>query len=250
MFSHQHRRRWYRWGLVVAVMSLVLGGGCTTMGGPSGRTGSNGSDSPPAAKLKPAQQIAQLQSREKELEQQVKNLSIKLEAETAARESLERRLEVAQTAREEAIREVVRIRDRIQGMASQAEATAMFAEARVILDRMEKEAFSGEALEQFDLGRSYLTRGKEALDADNPGGAAYLFDLITALYEGMKNINPRKVKIKVRIAALRESPSPSSPRKENLEQGTSATGLEKAKDWIKVKAASGKTGWIMKSQVQ
>jgi len=203
-----------------------------------------------AVKQEPAEQIAQLQSREKELERQVRSLSGKLKAEKVARDSLARRLEIAQAAREDAIREVVRIRARIQGMASEAEASAMFAEARVILDRMESEAFNEEALSELDLARSYMARGKDALDTGNPGGAAYLFDLIPGVYEGMKKTDPRMIKVNVRIATLRESPAPSSPKIDSLYWGESATGLEKSKDWIKVKISSGQTGWLMKSQVQ
>ena len=166
------------------------------------------------------------------------------------RESLTRRLEIAQAARGDAIREVVRIRARIQGMASQAEASAMFAEARVILDRMEEEAFNEQALEDLGLARSYMVQGKGALDKGNPGGAAYLFDLIPGLYEGLKKTDPRKVKVKVSIAALRESPMPSSPKISALYWGESATGLEKNKEWVKVKTSSGQAGWLMRNQVQ
>ncbi len=236
--------------LIVAVLSSFLAAGCATMDGVSGSAGVKGAENTQDTGLKADKQISQLQSREKELEQQVEDLNAELQAEKTMREYLERRLALAQEAREEAIREVVRIRDRIQGMASNAEATAMFAEARVIMDRMEAEAFSGEALEQLELARSYMKRGKEALDAGSPGGAAYLFDLIPGLYEGMKKTDQRVVRVMVKVAALRESPSSSAPRIENLAEGTSATGLEKNKDWIKVKTASGQTGWLMKSQVR
>lgn len=244
------RRQLLRLFLVLAVLSSFLAAGCATMGGVSGGAGMNGAEGTPDTELKQAREIARLQSREKELEQQVESLNAKLEAEMTMREYLGRRLASAQEAREEAIREVVRIRDRIQGMASNAEAAAMFAEARVIFDRMEAEAFGEEALEQLELARSYMERGKEALDAGSPGGAAYLFDLIPGLYEGMKKTDPRAVRVNVKIAVLRESPSPASSRIANLAEGTSATGLEKNKDWIKVKTASGQTGWLMKRQVR
>ncbi|MCJ7498993.1 SH3 domain-containing protein, partial [bacterium] len=82
------------------------------------------------------------------------------------------------------------------------------------------------------------------------GGAAYLFDLIPGVYEGMKKTDPRTIKIRVSIAILRISPTPSSEKVSSLYRGESATGLEKEKDWMKVKTSSGQTGWIMRSQTQ
>lgn len=197
-----------------------------------------------------ARQIAHLKRRVKELELQLRKLNAKSKAEQVARESLTRRLVIAQTAREDAIREVVRVRARIQGMASQAEASAMFAEARVILDRMEEEAFSTQAAEDLYLARSYMARGKGALDGGNPGGAAYLFDLIPGIYEGMKKADPRSIKINVSAAALRQNPVKSSRRLDTLYWGETATGLAIKKEWIKVKTESGQVGWLMKSQTR
>lgn len=197
-----------------------------------------------------ARQIASLETRVEELERRVRKQNSRSKAEKVARESLVRRLEAAQDAREEAIREVVRVRARIQGMASRAEASAMFAEARVILDRMEEEAFSAQALEDLSRARSYMARGKGTLDMGNPGGAAYLFDLIPGLYEGMKKSDPRTVKVNVSVAALRRSPAPAAHKVDTLYWGESVTGLAKKQDWMKVRTVSGQDGWLMMSQVQ
>ena len=249
-------------GIAVLCVTFLFITGCITTGGQSRKPGADTPTQPEVVEPQPmvkqeqaviqvqAQQIAQLESRKKELEKELRFMKSKLKAGNVARESLTRRLEIAQAAREEAIREVVRIRARIQGMASQAEASAMFAEARVILDRMENEAFNEESLAELDLARSYLARGKGALDNGNPGGAAYLFDLIPGVYEGMKKTDPRTIKVSVSIATLRISPAPSSEKVSSLYQGESATGLEKKEDWMKVKTSSGQTGWIMRSQTQ
>ncbi len=239
-----------RCGLVIAVLTLIFTTGCATMDGLFKRSDAEAPSEEQSVELETAQQITQLQSREKELEREVRSLSEQLKAEKVARDSLARRLEAAQAAREEAIREVVRIRARIQGMASQAEASAMFAEARVIIDRMEEEAFSAQALEDLHLARSYMARAKGALGSGNPGGAAYLFDLIPGLYEGMKKSDPRTIQVNVRIAVLRESAAPSAKKIGSLYWGESATGLEKNQDWIKVRSASGQVGWLMRSQVR
>ena len=249
-------------GLAVICVMFIFTTGCATMDGLFKKPETDGPSreqiveqeqalkQEQVVKQEQTEQITQLQSREKELERQARSLNAKLEASMIARESLTRRLEVAQAAREDAIREVVRIRARIQGMASQAEASAMFAEARVILDRMEEEAFNEQALEDLGLARSYMARGKGALDNGNPGGAAYLFDLIPGLYEGLKKADSRMVEVNVSIAALRALPKKSSPKVGSLFWGDSATGLEKSRDWMKVKASSGLTGWLMKSQVR
>jgi hypothetical protein len=237
-------------GFVFAVWAIIFTTGCSTMDGLSKKPEAEGSSMEQSAELEPAQQIAQLQSREKELKREIRSLSEQLKAEKFARDSLSKRLDIAQAAREEAIREVVRIRARMQGMASQAEASAMFAEARVIIDRMEEEAFNVQALQDLHLARSYMARAKGALGSGNPGGAAYLFDLIPGLYESMKKTDPRTVKVNVKIASLRESPAPSARKIASLYWGESAIGLEKKGDWIKVRSSSGQAGWIRWSQTQ
>ena len=164
--------------ILMMVLALSAGGCATTTGTSLSEPGPPGAGGDQDQVEETAGRSAGSQAVEDELRGRVRALNARLKAEIQARQSLERRLEVAHASREDAIREVVRMRARIQGMASEAEASAMYAEARVILDRMEEEAFNLEALEQLDLARSYMARGKSALDADNPGGAAYLFDLI------------------------------------------------------------------------
>jgi hypothetical protein len=245
---HKPVRGW----LPALVVILFLAPGCETTSGLSGGTATGKVKSQKqdqGAKTSPDQEVSRAQSSKKDLEMQVRSLEDQLRGERVARESLQRRLEIAQAAREDAIREVVRVRARIQGMASQAEASAMFAEARVIMDRMEAEAFSDEALDQLQLAKSYMDRGKNALDSGNPGGGAYLFDLIPGLYEGMKKGDPRLVEVKVSVASLRESPAPSSLKLESLPMGEQVSGVDKNDGWIKVKTSSGKTGWLMKTQV-
>ena len=245
--------------LVTAVCICFFAAGCATMKQepveampaeekPSGKAPEVGQDQ--AAFDEQAREIERLKARNKELDLQVRKLNSRSKAEKVARESLARRLEAAQAAREEAIREVVRVRARIQGMASSAEASAMFAEARVILDRMEEEAYSAQALEDLSQARSYMARGKGALDTGNPGGAAYLFDLIPSIYESMKKSEPRAVKVNVSVAALRKSPSSSSGKIASLYWGETVTGVSKGPEWIKVRTSSGQTGWLMWSQVQ
>ncbi len=207
-----------------------------------------------ARQLQEGERFKALQSRVKELEEEVRDLRTKLKGEQESaeisRNALIRRLEVTQASRDEAIREVVRIRARIQGMASQAEASAMFAEARVIIDRMSEEAFSEQALGDLELATYYMNAGKDALDTGNPGGAAYLFDLIPGLYEGIRAVRPREVRIRVSVAALRESPSEAGQRLGSLYLGDVVNGLDKKGDWIRVRTGAGLTGWIMRTQAQ
>ncbi len=164
-------------------------------------------------------------------------------------ESLARRLNTAEKARDDAIREVVRTRSRIEGMASQAEASAMFAEARVLVDRMNEEAFNDRALGDLELARGYLASGKKELEGGNSGGAAYLFDLVSSVYEGFKTSNPGKVTIGVKQAVLYKSPSGSSAVVGSLQRGETATGFDIRKGWIQVRLPSGIAGWVRKTQV-
>jgi len=239
-----------KWGYLFLFAVFFLMAGCKTMEGQVKKSEPDETSKGQVVNQEASEQITRLQSSQKNLQRQIRSLKSQLKAGKVAQESLANRLEVCQAAREEAVREVVRMRARIQGMASQAGASAMFAEARVILDRMEEEAFNAQALEDLDLARSYMARGKGALDTGNPGGAAYLFDLIPGLYEGMKKGDPRKVKVSVSVAALRKTPKSTAQKLDSLYAGELATGLEKNKDWMKVKTSSGQTGWIMSGQVQ
>ena len=244
------KRTWHRSGFTLAIISIFVITGCSTMDNLFKKSKTGGLSEEQSVELNQAERIKQLESHEQELEKEISNLKSQMEIEKVLRDSLNRRLEAAQAAREEAIREVVRMRARIQGMASHAEASAMFAEARVILDRMEEESFNTEAVVDLELARSYMARGKGALDNGNPGGSVYLFDLIHGLYERMMKGDPRTVKVSVSVAALRASPASNSARVALLYRGDSATGLEKTGDWIKVKTGSGQEGWLMGSQVQ
>ena len=195
-----------------------------------------------------------LQVRIKKLNGEIKALNGKLNAQKLSAEiergTLNRRLEVAQAARDDAEDEVVRIRSRIQGMASKAEASAMFAEARVLIDRMVEEAYREQALEEVELAEHYLRSGKETLDQDNPAGAAYLFDRVSEMYTSMIKSDPRILTVKVRSAALRKSPSESSQAFGYLSQGDSATGQKRGDGWVLVRTSSGLEGWIRREQVQ
>ncbi|MDT8395638.1 MAG: SH3 domain-containing protein [bacterium] len=199
-------------------------------------------------------QLAKLRRENSRLQLQVKELEDKIKAQELSagieRGTLTRRLEIVQAARDEAVAEVVRIRARIQGMASRSEASAMFAEARVLIDRMVEEAYREQALEDVELAEHYLRSGKEALDQDNPAGAAYLFDRVSELYTTMMKSDPRQMTVKVRNAALRKSPSDSSQSLGYLSQGDYARGQEKKGGWIRVESPSGLEGWILREQVQ
>lgn len=195
-----------------------------------------------------------LQVRIKKLEREAVAINDRLKAQIITAEidrgSLLRRLEISQSALDDAEQEVVRIRSRIQGMASKAEASAMFAEARVLIDRMVEEAYREQALEEVELAEHYLRTGKDTLDQDNPAGAAYLFDRVSEIYTSMMKSKPRALMVIVRSAALRSSSSESSKALGYLSQGDSATGLKKENDWFQVKTPSGLVGWIRQVQVQ
>ena len=163
----------------------------------------------------------------------------KIEA-RAYRESIE----AVSKARDEAIREVVRARSRIQGMASSAEAAAMFAEARVIIDRMTEEAYSFRSREYLEEGSDYLRDGRRELDGKNPGGAAYLFDLISTLYQNFRASDPRKLTVVAKSAILRASSTTKSGKITTLALGDVLYGLGRSEDWFRVRTDSEGEGWI------
>ena len=155
-----------------------------------------------------------------------------------------RRLAAMEAARDDAVKEVVRTRARIQGMASPAEAAAMFAEARVILDRMKEDAFNEQALDYISQGRRYLQDGRKEMENQNPGGAAYLFDLISTLYESYGGIDSKTLTVSTRMVNLREMPDPSSKKLGVLSRGDKVKGQKKKGDWIQVRTTSGLQGWV------
>jgi hypothetical protein len=187
----------------------------------------------------------------------VESRAAQLEEELLAKETvyqiridlLTNRLQAAEKSRDDAIREVVRVRSRMEGMASKAEASAMFAEARVLVDRMNEDAFNNRAREDLQLARGYLAAGKKELEAGNPGGAAYLFDLISSTYEGFRTSNPRQVRVSVRKALLYRTASGSGQAIGSLSRGQTAVGLQVRGERVQVKLSSGLIGWIRKSQV-
>ena len=182
----------------------------------------------------------------RELEEEIRTLKALTDMEI---QSLSVRLKAVETERDDAIREVVRTRSRIEGLASPAGASAMFAEARVLVDRMEEEAFSLRAQGLLEQGEGYLTSGKKELDAGNPGGAAYLFDLVSSVYQEFRSSNPDRLTVAVRKAGLYRMANRTSGMVIALSRGELITGLEIEKDWFKVRDKSGRVGWVRKNQV-
>lgn len=162
---------------------------------------------------------------------------------------LGKRVLSVETARDNAIKEVVRTRSRIQDLASPAEAAAMFAEARVIVDRIAEDAYNYEAREYRDLARKFLKDGTTELESNNPGGAAYLFDLVSATYDDFRRIDPHSLTVSVRLALLRAGPSKSSSKKSVLSYGTVVEGSARKGHWFFVKTPQGIEGWIHDSVV-
>ena len=184
-------------------------------------------------------------SMEKGLKEEIRNLKALSEFEV---QSLFKRLAAAERERDNAIREVVRTRSRIEGLASEAGAAAMHAEARVLVDRMREEAFNMRARELLKQSQTYLESGETELKWSNPGGAAYLFDLVSGLFEEFKNSDPRRLTVAVGKSVLRKSASPSSAVVGSLPRGQNVQGVRMLTDWFQVMDPSGRTGWIRKEQ--
>ncbi|GBE15472.1 MAG TPA: hypothetical protein ENH32_01490 [Proteobacteria bacterium] len=190
----------------------------------------------------------------KKANREIKSLRDDLEIVSGVREMeaqvFTKRLAVMEAARDDAVREVVRTRARIQGMASPAEAAAMFAEARVIIDRMTEDAFNEQAMDYLGQGRKYLQNGKQEMERQNPGGAAYLFDLISALYESYRGIDSRTLTVNTRTVNIRAMPNASSRKLGLLSHGDKVTGQDKKGNWILVRTTSGLRGWVHSKYLQ
>jgi|GEM_PF-6648929 len=184
---------------------------------------------------------------EKRLKEEIRNLKALSRFEA---QSLSNRLAAAEMERDNAIREVVRTRSRIEGLASEAGAAAMHAEARVLVDRMREEAFNMRARELLKQSQTYLESGETELRGGNPGGAAYLFDLVSGLFEEFKNCDPGRLIVTAERSALRESASQSSAVVGSLPRGSNVQGVRMLASWFQVKDSSGRTGWIRKEQAR
>jgi chromosome segregation ATPase len=188
-----------------------------------------------------AGKVRELEDKVRRLEKNYRGLQVSSESDIR---NMTARLESVRAARDEAIREVVRTRARIQGLASKAEAAAMFAEARVFVDRMEEDAYSTTARESLDLARSYLHSGKKELDNGNPGGAAYLFDLVSAQYQSFGEVDTRTFALPGSGVVLRREPITSSAAIKKLSRGTRLKGIKRQGNWIQVQIPDGRQGWI------
>ena len=237
---------------IVAIAVCFLLAGCITTG--SVKTES---ETVPDQQVETVK-IAEVAVMEAELEELRKDLAQVRAEKRALKEELEilngarridaqtytRRLTAVEAARDEAIKEVVRARARIQGMASPAEAAAMFAEARVIIDRMSEEAYNDQAIDFMKLGKRYLESGREEMEQQNPGGAAFLFDLVSTLYESFRATDPMVMTVNTKKASLRASSTTSSKRLGVLSYGHKVEGLARQGKWVRVDAGSNLKGWI------
>ena len=186
------------------------------------------------------------ESSQRELKEEIRTLKALSGIEI---QSLTKRLASVDKERDDAILEVVRNRSRIEGLASMASASAMYAEARVLVDRMDEEAFNLRGRGFLEQAQGYLASGKKELEMGNPGGAAYLFDLVSSIYQEFKNSDSRNLTVAVRRARLHKSASSSSGVVGSLSRGETVKGLMMSSDWFQVRSSSGRIGWVRRSQV-
>ncbi len=168
-----------------------------------------------------------------------------VEAERARKRILEMEKE-----RDAAVAEVVRTRARVQGMASGAEASAMFAEARVLVDRMAEEAFNTESTVHLRTARRRLEEGKAEMEKGNPGGAAFLFDQVSNSYNLFRKGNPRQLEVGGESVVLRDRPSASGKVLKTVRRNSFLEGLSRQEGWVQVRDGSGVKGWVAADSVR
>jgi hypothetical protein len=232
-----------------AAAALLLASACATTGpagpagpGPVAAAPATPAVPPPAASVAPAPALAGVSSAQvKLLQDEVFRLVQLREAEVA---DYRRRLAAVERERDLAVAEVVRLRARMQGMVSAPEAGAMYAEARVLLDRMEEDAYSAQARDQLRTARQRLEEGKAEMGKGNPGGAAFLFDQMGNLYESFRKGSPRRLTVTAVSVDMKAAASAPARAVATLYRNDALEGLAKTEGWVQVRDFSGRKGWV------
>jgi len=194
---------------------------------------------------------------ETELEQRVARLELRLLERDAQVDELQTRLEDAR-------QEVVRVMEKVQTLATRAEAASGMAEAEVALQPL---AASGSqpAAPEYAQGRRLLDQSTAAFDKSNYGGALYLATLAKSLAAmGMGRLAgvdrnaqrtgevPFAVPLKLQTvgrANVREGPGTSFPVTFTLDAGAAVTAYAYAEEWVRITDDGGRSGWVFRTLI-
>lgn len=187
----------------------------------------------------------------RELQRRVAALDLQMLEKDAQIAGLQRRLE-------EAIREVVRSMARAQSLATRAEAAAALAEAEVAVQAMQGRDPAGAT-----QARRMLALGQTEFTDRNYGGAVYLAAQVKDAARDPRAgaapqaAQPGEVKFAVPVPLIvgtrsnvRDGPGTTFAVVATLEKGTAVTGLAYLEEWVRIRDADGREGWMFRALLE
>ena len=196
--------------------------------------------------------------RDRELDQRVARLELRLLDRDAQVEDLQGRLE-------EASREVVRSMAKVQTLATRAEAASGMAEAQIVLQTLRQSA-RGQAAPEVARAARFLGDAAKAFDQQNYGGALWLANQAksqasvgrTRVSGGdPSSLRPGEVMFAVPLmlatagrCKIREGPGTTYRVIATRDGGSRLTGYSYADQWMRVADDSGRVGWVFWNLVQ
>jgi multidrug efflux pump subunit AcrA (membrane-fusion protein) len=185
-----------------------------------------------------------------ELEQRVARLQLQLLEREAQITSLERQ-------RNEAMQEVVRAMARLETAATRAEAASAMAEAQVAMEVLREAQPDAPEVQQ---AAHFLEQSRAAFAAPNYGGALYYANearllsrtgqaRLAGVEVGGMRPGEAPFAVPVRLETLRRCNVRSGPGLEfevlsTLEPNISLVGYSYADEWVRVRLADGRAGWV------
>ena len=173
--------------------------------------------------------------------------------------ALETRMTAEQSALDEAVQEVVRLKGMHRSLETRAEAAAGIAEAEIALKAFHDQETTATRPE-LARAEAFLKRAAEEFGKQNFGGALYLVgqaknqirldsmesgDLpVTDTLEGEKPFAVPLPLVVVTRSNLREGPGQDFKVLAVLEQGTQIKGLSSKGLWVRIESREGLSGWL------
>ena len=196
--------------------------------------------------------------RDRDLEQKVSRLELRVLERDAQVEDLQSRLD-------EARREVVRSMAKVQTLATRAEAASGMAEAEIALRTLRRSA-GGQSAPEVARAVKLLEDATKEFNIQNYGGALWLANQAKSTagvgrsrFAGgdPATARPGEVMFAVPLrlqtvsrSKVREGPGTAYRVIVTLESGTSLVGLSNVDQWIRVQDDSGRAGWVFWNLVQ
>lgn len=228
---------------IIPLLAALLASACMTHGQPS---------APP-----PVADSSRATGHEAELSQRVTRLELRLLERDAQVEELQTRLDDAR-------REVVRVMEKVQTLATRAEAASGIAEAEIALQPLAAAA-SQPAAPEYAPVRRLLDQSTAAFEKSNYGGALYLANQAKSLAGvGMGRLAgvdrntlrpgevPFAVPLKLQTAAhanVREGPGTTFHVTFTLDAGAAVVAYAYSEEWVRIIDDGGRSGWVFRTLI-